>query len=877
VSTPEKENAGRQPGAHEVNTDQTISTECGSVKLSAFRRCTDTAPVKDLTLDEVAALVLSDKLQPSTQKVRAALAAAGGDKKAATVSAAKKALPCVTVSGTGPGHKEADLQTHSGLVQLDFDQPDNVSESEWRQKACEILTQVLPASPHVALAFVSPTATGVKAFLRVEVPPGMTAEQLRVWHRQAAIPAAFDYAEKLTGQALDRSCVDPMRLCFLCEDSQAYYHPQAVPLPVPVCTLPVQASPADSATTDAPKPKSRTAEAMQRSVQREDFAKWAEANGFTGDLRELDMVALLDAAGLNPAPRGNGKHAVRCPWESAHTTGEGTTTTVVFESNEERGFRHGFNCQHAHCADRTVRDLLAFVQQASPGLVDQHCRKAYSRVTVVDETTDEDSVEAPAFPVEALNPAARDIVADISEIEDIDAGLPGAAALAVLAAAIGKGARCVGGVRNLSKQTPANIMLAVAAPPSFGKNGITTILHPLTEADTALAEDFNLRERGALEAEQEELEAAVSRIRQEMKAAKWSSQPEPKKEPARSALTAAKTRLAEVSALLKRAPQLIVGSATGPALAEAMTRNAETLFSFGFEAADIIRVALGKYTGDGKADFDLILSSYTGEAHRESRVQRGALALKAPCMTALWVCQPSVLEETITSREAEERGMLARLMYSAHLRETIPHENADFREPSARAAAAWNAAVRAVLDRYRQREAPVVFPVTADARQVLHDFHNRTVDLRNGTLRDDEALLGRLRENALRLALGQAVLDVVAGDADEVLTADHAQRGIALAEYGHYSVIAFRSPARHRRRQERLRALVDVLRDRGGEATLRVLRDHHSFSAQEVERLAALFATKLRVEKRTSSATTGGRPSQVCVLIPPGSNGNPQK
>jgi hypothetical protein len=874
----EKENAGRQPGAQEVNAEKTISTDCASVKLSAFRRCTDSAPLKDVTLEEVAALVRSDKLQPSTQKVRAALAAAGGDKKAATVSAAKKQLPCVTVSGTGPGHKEADLQSHSGLVQLDFDQPDNISESDWQQKACEILTEVLPASPHVALAFVSPTATGVKAFLRVEVPPGMAPEQLRVWHREAAIPAAYYYAEQLTGQALDHSCVDPMRLCFLCEDSQAHYNPQAVPLTVPVSTLPVQDSPADSTTTDAPKPKSKAAEALQRSAQREDFAKWAEANGFTGDLRELDMVALLDAAGLAPEELKAGKHSLRCPWEAEHTTGSGTSTTVVFEVDDDRrGMRHGFECRHAHCADRSVRDLLVFVEQAHPGLVDQHCRKAYSRATVVEESTDEDSVEAPAFPVEALNPAARDIVADIADIEAIDAGLPGAAALAVLAAAIGKGVRCVGGVRNLSKQTPANIMMVAAAPPHFGKNGITTILHPLTEADCALAEDFNLRERGALEAEQEELEAAVARIRQSMKSAGWSKQPEPKKLLEREALTAAKNRLAEVSALLKCSPQLIVGSATGPALAEAMTRNAETLFSFGFEAADIIRVALGKYTGDGKADFDLILSSYTGEAHRESRVQRGALALKAPCMTALWVCQPSVLEEALTSREAEERGMLARLMYSVHLRENVPYEREDCREPSASAAAVWNVAVRTVLDRYRHRETPVVFPVTPDARQLLRDFHNRTVDLRNGTMRDDEALLGRLRENALRLALGQAVLDVVAGGADEVVTADHAQRGIALAEYGHYSVVAFRSPARHRRRQERLRALVEVLQDRGGEATLRVLRDHHGFGSLEVERLAKLFATKLRVEKRTSTTTTGGRPSQVCVLLPHGKNGNPQK
>lgn len=875
--TTENEKAGRQPGDSENNTAENNSTSCASVKLSAFRRCTDTAPVKEITLEEVANLVRSDKLHAQTQRVRTALAAAGGNKKAATVAAAKKQLPAVTVSGTGPGHKEADLQTHSGLVQLDFDAPKDTTPEQCRSVLSDTLA-LLTGSEHAALVFASPTATGAKAFLRVTVPPGMTPEQLIVWHRESAVPAALAYAQQLTGQTPDTSCSDPMRLCFLCADSGAHYNPNASPLPVPKNTLPVDDSTADSETSPAPKPKSRTAEILQRSVQREDFAKWAQANGFTGDLRELDMVALLTAAGLDPAPRGNGKHSLRCPWEAEHTTGDSTTTTVVFESDDDRGFRFGFNCQHAHCADRTVRDLLLHVEQTTPGLVDTHCRKAYSRATVVEESVDEDSVEAPAFPVDALNPAARDIVADVADIEDMDAGLPGAAALAVVATAIGKGARCVGGVRNLLTQTPANVMLVAAAPPSYGKFAVRNILNPLHEADAALAEDFNLRDRGALEAEAEELEAVVSRIRQEMKAAKWSSQPEPKKILAREALTTAKTRLAEVTGLLKHPPQLIIGSATGPALAEAMVRNGETLFSCAFEAADVVRIALGKYDKGGQADCDLILSGYSGEPHRESRVQRGAVSLKSPCLSALWLCQPSVLEETLTSREAEERGMLARLMYSVHLRETIPHERADSREPSATAAAAWHRAVREILESYRRRETPAIFTVTPDARQALHEFHNKVVDLRNGTMRDEESLLGRMRENALRLALGQSVMDVVTGaTTDEVVTVEQAQRGIALAEYGHFSVLAFRAPARHRKRQERLRSVVDILRDRGGEATLRVLRDNHGFGAEEVKRLAHLFGQKLRVDKRTHGAPSGGRPSEVCVLIPPGAKSDSAK
>ncbi len=53
------------------------------------------------------------------------------------------------------------------------------------------------------------------------------------------------------------------------------------------------------------------------------------------------------------------KHAVTCPWSDEHTTAgdPNDTSTVIFEPTKE-GERSGFNCLHAHCAGRTVRDVL---------------------------------------------------------------------------------------------------------------------------------------------------------------------------------------------------------------------------------------------------------------------------------------------------------------------------------------------------------------------------------------------------------------------------------------------------------------------------------------------------------------------------------------
>ena len=56
---------------------------------------------------------------------------------------------------------------------------------------------------------------------------------------------------------------------------------------------------------------------------------------------------------------GDGKHAVECPWDSEHTTGErGDTSTIIFDGSNGRP--EGFKCQHSHCSHRTAADVLEF-------------------------------------------------------------------------------------------------------------------------------------------------------------------------------------------------------------------------------------------------------------------------------------------------------------------------------------------------------------------------------------------------------------------------------------------------------------------------------------------------------------------------------------
>ena len=169
--------------------------------------------VKDITgvavrLDKVIARIRSGAkgLDDKTQ-ICQILAQTDPDK----YSAFKEKLPAVTWSGRFEKRKANGLIEHSGHLVLDFDDIDVGS-----------LLADLVSDPHVYFAFVSPSAAGVKAVVKVDSVPGDAAEHK---HAFEAVKAHFEqYGE------IDPSGSDVSRLCFLAHYPQAIYTPDATPI-----------------------------------------------------------------------------------------------------------------------------------------------------------------------------------------------------------------------------------------------------------------------------------------------------------------------------------------------------------------------------------------------------------------------------------------------------------------------------------------------------------------------------------------------------------------------------------------------------------------------------------------------------------------------
>ncbi|GAB2798611.1 hypothetical protein GCM10027275_50210 [Rhabdobacter roseus] len=169
---------------------------------------TNKRPSKTITLAELMALVRSDTYRAAVEKVRAQ----------ATPQAAnyhKKQLDYVTPCGVFvPTRLATNLQTHSGLLVVDFD---HLADAP-------ALRLQFQADPYVMACFVSPSGSGLKVI--VAAPEATTRHK----ETYADLAHYFNNVYRLPdAEKVDISGSDPSRACFLSHDPDAHYNPQARP------------------------------------------------------------------------------------------------------------------------------------------------------------------------------------------------------------------------------------------------------------------------------------------------------------------------------------------------------------------------------------------------------------------------------------------------------------------------------------------------------------------------------------------------------------------------------------------------------------------------------------------------------------------------
>ena len=177
------------------------------ISIFANARATDPQSVK---LGAVLTAIQDGRRADKITKLRALLAR--GDRDA--YDAQKKKLSGVTLSGSFSVRNAQSLLKHSGLLQVDIDHLPNPEE----------VRDQLAADPYICAAFLSPSAQGVKAILRIPFDPARHKESFLVADR---------YLKENYGLENDKTCSDVCRLCFVSHDPDLRLNPDAVPLPLP--------------------------------------------------------------------------------------------------------------------------------------------------------------------------------------------------------------------------------------------------------------------------------------------------------------------------------------------------------------------------------------------------------------------------------------------------------------------------------------------------------------------------------------------------------------------------------------------------------------------------------------------------------------------
>ena len=167
------------------------------------RPVTNTIPCKDISLKEAYDYITSPAAKAQTEKLRTI-----SDKKEAR-KFKKYNFDYVSFSGTFSYRDDDHVTKPSNLLCVDFDHLPNVEEMFQKLLHDRYFT--------TELLFRSPSGDGLKWVIPIEYR-GHTHEQI--------FDAVYNYGSATYGTAMDRSCSDMSRPCYLPYDPGAYLNPK---------------------------------------------------------------------------------------------------------------------------------------------------------------------------------------------------------------------------------------------------------------------------------------------------------------------------------------------------------------------------------------------------------------------------------------------------------------------------------------------------------------------------------------------------------------------------------------------------------------------------------------------------------------------------
>jgi hypothetical protein len=258
----------------------------------------------------------------------------------------------------------------------------------------------------------------------------------------------------------------------------------------------------------------------------------------------------------------------------------------------------------------------------------------------------------PEFPVQLLPSPGREMIEAVSEVNQVDKGMPSSIFLAVLSSCLAKKAI----VDLITHTEPINLYVASIAEVGERKSrNIHDMTLPIYEYQKQkeidmkdiITEAYNKRN-----IEDQRL-ANLQKI-----AAKADNEMERKK------LQDEATQLAiEIeNNPVPKSPIYIADDITSEATAAIMAENDERLSVISAEG-NIFGIMAGRYNERG-GNFDIYLKAHPGDSWSSHRIGRKQETMLNPALTMCLTVQPDVIQEIGRNSHFRGRGLLARFLYS---------------------------------------------------------------------------------------------------------------------------------------------------------------------------------------------------------------------
>lgn len=212
------------------------------------------------------------------------------------------------------------------------------------------------------------------------------------------------------------------------------------------------------------------------------------------------------------------------------------------------------------------------------------------------------------------------------------------------------------------------------------------------------------------------------------------------------------------------------------------------IFSVCEEARDSIYIVAGNYRKQGD-DTETLNSGWCGEPIKHSRIVNGVFNVPNPCISLLWMVQNDIIDNIVAKNKGSfiGSGFLGRFLYCKGAPKTDPNSK-EIIPLDESAISKWEKLLNDTYD-IRKRGETVWVDADQEAFEYFWDFDAFNTRLMNGKLRTQASLLGKARENAIRLA----VIFAHAEGADRI-TADIARRACRVVSYSIcVSVVLFSS------------------------------------------------------------------------------------